>query len=123
MLKKASYQLRESVIRTPSGKIKFRKRGSGSAHYHIGVWLASLTDVDRNAVSHVEYLLHPSFANRNRRSANRANDFSITFWAWGAFDIKATVHFVNPDREPVTLTHKLSIQLPEDTGDTYEQVE
>lgn len=116
------YRLRESVIKTPQGKIKFRQSGK-LQHFHIGVWLDSASTVDRDAVASVEYLLHPTFRNRTRRSANRSNDFSITFWAWGAFKIEATIHFVDPDRAPETIEHQIDIRLPEDTGDNYEQVD
>ena len=41
-----------------------------------------------------------------RQSENRANDFSITFWAWGAFEIVATVHFVDTAMTPLELRHQ-----------------
>ena len=117
------YDLRSSAIKSRSGKIKFRKTDRDTSLYHIGVWLATASDEDRDAVDHVDYLLHPSFRTRERTSANRANDFSITFWAWGAFEIKATVHFVDERRKPVTILHELQPDLPRDTGDNYEQVD
>ena len=117
-----TYLLRDNVIKSHSGRIKFRKNDKGVVHYHIGVWLATSNDEERDAVSRVKYQLHPTFRNRERRSENRSNDFSITFWAWGAFEIEATVHFVDTEREPLVIKHALRPNLPADTGDNYEQV-
>ena len=117
------YDLQSSAIKSRSGKIKFRRTERGTVLYHIGVWLVTASTEDRDAVDHVEYLLHPTFRTRERRSSNRANDFSITFWAWGAFEIKATVHFVDEGRQPRTILHELQPDLPVDTGDNYELVD
>lgn len=119
-----AYFLRESVIKTTSGKVKFRQLVSnGANHYHLGVWLATSTTEERDAVSKVDYLLHPSFTRQQRSSANRANDFSITFWAWGAFEIVGTVHFIDESRPPLEIRHQLNVRLPQDTGDNYERVD
>lgn len=117
------YVLRDSVIKSRAGLIKFRKSASGSIHYHIGVWLATSNEEERDAVSRVDYLLHPTFRPPERYSENRANDFSITFWAWGAFEVQATAHFVDPQKEPLLIRHQLRPQLPADTGKNYEQVD
>ena len=119
-----SFSLRDSVIKTHDGKIKYRQFSEGGAeHYHIGVWLTNSDDSEMDQVEFVEYTLHPSFSRRERRSSNRDNDFSITFWAWGAFQIEARVHFVDPGMTPQTLHHKLGVRLPADTGDNYEKVD
>lgn len=117
-----TYSLRSSVIKTPSGKIKFRKGTSGREHYHIGVWLHAAADRALDQVSHVEYMLHTSFRQPLRKSSNRNNDFSITFWAWGAFEIVATIHFTDTARTSEKIHHQLDIRLPEDTGSNYEEV-
>ncbi len=119
----AIYSLRSSVIKTHSGKIKFRTfKAGGLPHYHIGVWLQSPVERALDQVSHVEYELHPTFTRRNRSSANRENDFSITFWAWGTFEIKAVVYFTDPSRPPVELSFPLKVELPADDGSNYEDV-
>lgn len=113
-----AYRLRNSVIRDPKGRIKFRRlSASGGEHYHIGVWLEADTETEMDRVTRVEYLLHPTFPNPNRSSANRKNDFSITFWAWGAFEIVATVHLADGETEQVR--HRMDISLPADTGENY----
>lgn len=118
-----TYSLRDSVIKSRSGRIKFRRNDRGTMHYHIGVWLATSNDEERDAVKSVDYVLHRSFKKRERSSTNRANDFSITFWAWGAFEITAMIHFVDPDRKILAIKHQLRPKLPEDTGTNYEQLD
>lgn len=118
------YNLRNSVIRNPDGKIKFKQSDeSGTEHYHLGVWLVADSEAELDAVDSVEYFLHPTFRNRIRKSANRKNDFSVTFWAWGAFSIEATIHFVDPSVPSESVTHTLSVKLPADTGKNYVQVQ
>ena len=115
-----AYRLRSSVIRNPDGKIKFRRSPSSETdHYHLGVSVVADSETELDAVDRVEYELHPTFRNRIRNSFNRKNDFSITFWAWGAFEIAATIHFVDPDADPEVIKHTLSIKLPTDTGENY----
>ncbi|WP_207382945.1 pYEATS domain-containing protein [Pseudaestuariivita atlantica] len=114
--------MQNSVIRDPKGRVKFKRLSAdGADHYHIGVWIESDDPELMDRVSHVEYTLHPSFPNRERRSENRRNDFSITFWAWGRFDVEARV-FVEGEAEPFRITHRLNIQLPADTGANYVDV-
>jgi transcription initiation factor IIF auxiliary subunit len=109
-----TFRLSNSVIRSPEGKIKFRRFSpNGYEHYHIGVWLESDDPEGLNLVSEVEYELHPTFATRVRRSRNRANNFSITFWSWGTFRVKAKVFLVDRD-EPIFVEHDLQYDLPAD---------
>ena len=112
-----AFKMCNSVIRDPQGRVKFKRlSGPGADHYHIGVWVEADDPAQMERVTHVEYLLHPSFGNRLRRSENRKNDFSITFWAWGVFEVEARV-FVQGQPEPERITHFLDIKLPADTGD------
>ena len=106
------FWLRNSVIRNPDGKIKFKRVSAGGyEHYHIGVWLESSDTAALQRVSRVEYELHPTFANRIRESRNCANNFSITFWSWGTFVIKAKVYLIDQE-EPLLLEHQLEYDLP-----------
>lgn len=108
------------IIKTSEGQIKYRLfHDGGREHYHIGIWLEGdkeeLDDVEK-----VEYELHPSFKRRLRSSSNRENNFSITIWTWGMFNIEATVHF--KDGSSRKHTYYLSYELPPDTGSNYAQV-
>jgi len=106
------FWLRNSVIKNPEGKIKFwRPTPGGYEHYHIGVWLESSDIAALQRVSRVEYELHGTFKNRIRQSRNAANNFSITFWSWGTFVIKAKVYLLDQD-EPMLLDHQLEYDLP-----------
>ncbi len=115
-----SYHLRNSVIRSPAGKIKFRRfNAGGHDHYHIGVWLEAENDRQLDHVEFVEYELHSTFKNRVRRSAKRSNNFSVTFWSWGTFKVRATAHLVGG--ETVTVEHQLQFDLPAE-DDQYVEV-
>lgn len=106
------FRLANSVIRNPEGKIKVRRFSEdGYEHFHIGLWLEASDPDAMNQVTHVTYELHPTFANRNRSSRNRANNFSITFWSWGTFEVKAEV-FLSGQEEPIILHHQLEYELP-----------
>lgn len=115
-----SLNTKDQLIKNPAGRIKFRKfRAEGYEHYHIGVWLDE-TDSFLDRVEFVEYELHHSFRNRVRKSASRSNKFSVTFWAWGGFDINVRVHLRNG--EVIRRIHKLDFRLPDDTGNNYVDV-
>lgn len=119
-----TYRMKNSIIRDPKGRIKFRRpAGAKNDLYHIGVWLEADSPAEMDRVTKVEYLLHPSFANRLRSSANRRNDFSITFWAWGFFEIEATVYLAGGEaNNALKIKHLLDVNLPSDTGTNYVQV-
>ena len=109
-----------TLIRNPERKIKYRKFSKdGYEHYHIGVWIDG-TDEELSEVSRVEYLLHSSFKNRSRSSRARENGFSVTFWAWGTFDIQDKLHKRNGEIE--TKVHSLKFNLPVDDGTNYVDV-
>lgn len=113
-------QFANQVIRNPDGKIKFQRFSpKGKDHYHVGVWVDE-PDTRLDQIDHVEYWLHPSFKNRRRVSASRANKFSITFWTWGLFAVEITVHLkdgrVEKDR------FHLNYSLPADNGSNYVDV-
>ncbi|MEL6451986.1 MAG: pYEATS domain-containing protein [Pseudomonadota bacterium] len=82
--------LRNSVIKDKNGRTKYKTlREGGRRHFHVGVWLESEPSDAIKDVVEVRYTLHSTFANPERFSRNRNNDFSITFWTWGAFSIRA----------------------------------
>ena len=111
-----SYRLRNNLIRNPAGKIKYRRfHPNGYDHYHIGVWLEADSDRELDRVESVEYRLHPTFRNRIRRSSNRGNAFSITFWSWGTFVIEATIQLVGGGT--VEIRYQLAYDLPVDDSE------
>lgn len=115
-----SYRLRNNIIRNPAGKIKFRQfKPDGYQHYHVGVWLEGDDERALDRVESVEYTLHPTFAQPVRKSSNRSNDFSVTFWSWGTFTVHARVNLVGGGA--VEVAHDLDYDLPEDPT-LYEQV-
>jgi len=50
-----------------------------------------LTGTDIDKIEQVEYLLHPSFSNREAVSRDPTNDFEAWIWSWGGFPITATI--------------------------------
>ena len=112
------FTLANNVIRNSGKKIKFKQfTEEGYEHFHIGVWVES--DPPRAAyhIKKVVYQLHPTFKKRNRESRNRRNDFSITFWSWGTFKIRAEVHMM--DGSVTEIFHDLEYDLPHDDGSNY----
>jgi transcription initiation factor IIF auxiliary subunit len=109
------------VIRDAQGKIKYQIFHSGGReHYHISIWLEG-SDIELDAIEKVEYELHPTFRNRNRNSSNRSKKFGITFWTWGMFAIKTTIHYKKGTTE--ISNYYLSYELPNDDGTNYVQVQ
>ena len=109
-----------TLIRNPEKRIKYKTfRPGGHEHFHLGVWLEGsreeLAEIDK-----VQYKLHPSFKKQIRESYARNNGFSITFWAWGMFDIEITLFYSNGTTEK--LTHYLEFELPGDDGSNYVDV-
>jgi transcription initiation factor IIF auxiliary subunit len=116
-MKPRSLRIKQNVIRSVDGRIKYRKFNvGGREHYHLGVWLDG-DDRELDRIVKVEYELHPSFTNRVRSSSNRKNQFSVTFWTWGMFDIGVRIH--RQDGSVEELTHHLRYELPPDDGTNY----
>ena len=115
-----SYKFQRQIIKNPDGKIKYRQFSEGGReHFHIGIWVEG-SDQELDNIEKVVYKLHPSFRRRLRSSSNRKNEFSITIWTWGMFNIEATIHFKDGTQE--THNYYLSYDLPPDNGDNYVSV-
>lgn len=106
-----------TVIKNPNGKVKFKTfNEGGSEHFHIGIWVEG-DDRDLDSIEKVQYKLHPSFKKYLRESAARSNNFSITIWTWGMFDIEVTIS--KKDGTEEMLKYYLEYSLPEDDGTNY----
>ena len=116
--KTPKFTLVNNVIRNSARKIKFKKfKDDGYEHFHIGVWVESDPPRAAHHIRKVEYELHPTFRKRNRESRNRKNDFSITFWSWGTFRVRAELHMM--DGSIIEVFHDLEYDLPNDDGSNY----
>ncbi len=109
------YEIKSNVIRNIDGKIKYKQfKENGRKHFHLGVWIdASERELDE--IDYVEYKLHPSFKRQTRKSKNRPNDFSVTFWTWGMFNIEVSIHFHS--RETKVINYYLEYTLPSDSAE------
>lgn len=116
-----TYRLNNSVIRDPEGKVKYQRfRPGGLEHYHIGIWVEGEPgELDR--IERVEYVLHPTFQKRIRNSSQRSNNFSVTFWSWGTFEVEARLYLVG-GAEPIAVRHELVYDLPPDDAENYVDV-
>jgi len=105
-----SLEVKSQVIRSPEGLVKFWVPSTkGRRHFHLGVWIdGSAEELDR--IAHVEYLLNDSFNKPLRRSENRENKFSITFWTWGMFGLRVTIFLRDGTKQ--TINYYLSYELP-----------
>lgn len=56
----------------------------------------------------VEYILHPTFPNRIRKTKNAEDHFRLESAGWGEFDITVNVYFINGDEKTVKVPLKLS---------------
>lgn len=108
--------INHEIEKNSQGKIRFRKfKKGGYDHYKIRLFLDG--DDLANVLS-VEYELHPTFANRYRAVDDPSENFSLSIWTWGEFDIAATAVFTDGKTE--TFMHSLtySNQLPS-SDDAY----
>lgn len=113
-------KLNSTIIRNPEKRIKFKTfRDGGKEHFHIGVWVEG-DDQELDEIESVQYKLHPSFKKQVRESLARSNNFSITFWTYGMFNIEVTV--VKTDGINETMNYYLEYELPDDDGTNYVDV-
>jgi len=112
------YKVMNNVIRNVDGKIKYKQPNeNGRKHFHLGVWVEA-TDRELDEVEYVEYKLHPSFKNQFRKSSNRPNNFSVTFWTWGRFTIVVSIHLHSGETK--IIDHNLEYSLPSDRAEYVE---
>jgi transcription initiation factor IIF auxiliary subunit len=107
--------IKHNVIKSIDGKVKYKTfKDGGKEQFHLGVWVDG-TERELDSISKVEYKLHPSFRKQIRSSENRNNNFSITFWTWGYFEIEVTIYYSSGESK--TLRHYLEYELPEKAED------
>jgi transcription initiation factor IIF auxiliary subunit len=109
-----------TLITNPERRIKFKKyNDDGREYFHVGVWIDG-SEEELSQVEKVDYVLHPTFKNRIRSSMSRNNGFSITFWAWGTFEIEVKIYKINGESEE--FIYPLHFDLPADNGSNYVDV-
>ncbi len=71
-----------------------RRPGFESNAYAVSTWVvASQQTLER--IARVTYYLHPTFNPSVVTRDSRSDDFRLSFTAWGQFEIKAKVHFID----------------------------
>ena len=73
-------------------------------------WQVELADSAEpmDQIREVEYLLHPTFPKRVRRSEDANDHFALKSAGWGEFDIVARVYYKNGDEKTVIVPLKFS---------------
>ena len=67
-----------------------RFRVGGKNHYKVELSIDSDDDTLDN-ISSVEYVLHPSFRDRIRRSDDKNTKFGTDIWTYGYFPVEAKI--------------------------------
>ena len=83
-----------------------QKDKSKKDFYKWAVWIEA-NESDLSAIDHVEYLLHPTFPNRLRKSDDHASNFKIESKGWGEFRIDISI--TKNSGEVIKLWHWLSL--------------
>lgn len=110
-------EFKRKLEKDTQNRIKYKVfRPDGPEHYNLRIWLEG-PDNELNQIEKVEYELHPTFIEPLRTSSNRVEKFSISIWTWGMFDIKATIHYKNTEKEEKLFY--LGYDLPDDDGKNY----
>jgi transcription initiation factor IIF auxiliary subunit len=77
---------------------------------HWYEWSVEVQDgeIPLSRVTEVEYILHPTFPNRIRRSTSRNRNFRLESEGWGEFDIAVNVYFNDGGEKAVIVPLKFS---------------
>ena len=81
---------------------------AGRAYYELQVYLDADNETFLDKVSKVVYHLHPTFPNPDREIQTRENNFRLTTYAWGQFDLSADVYFRHSEEKPLRLSRYLN---------------
>jgi len=72
----------------------FRK--DGRKHSQVRIYLTSEpNNTDLEKIQSVQYILHPTFKDRNRFSTDRFRQFEVTIWTYGFFKVEAILTLNN----------------------------
>jgi len=93
-------------------EIRQSEKYVGNDWWDWSVWLEG-TDVELDAVSYVEWRLHPTFPDPVRTVTNRQSKFRLDTGGWGTFVVHAVVGTKTGSTE--RLRHQLQLQYPDDT--------
>ena len=93
-------------------EIRQSEKYGGNDWWDWSVWLEG-TDAELDAVSYVEWRLHPTFPDPVRRVANRQSKFRLDTGGWGTFVVHAVISMKTGSTE--RLRHQLQLQYPDDT--------
>lgn len=105
-------RLRHKVLRKHDKVLIRRFRSDGYEHFHLRLYLEG----DLNDVDWVEYHLHETFPDPNRKVTSSKNAFALDIWTWGEFTVFATVGF--KDGAIQELTHELEYSSELPAGDS-----
>jgi transcription initiation factor IIF auxiliary subunit len=93
-------------------EIRQSAKYAGNDWWDWSVWLEG-TDAALDAVSYVEWRLHPTFPDPVRRVTNRQSKFRLDTGGWGTFVIQSVIYMKTGS--PERLRHELQLQYPDET--------
>jgi hypothetical protein len=90
-------------------RIKQDATYEGSDRWKWSVWVDA-TEEELRQIEYVEYILHPTFAEPNRRVEDRSSKFRLDSSGWGEFTVRAVV--MNKEGEKKNLRRWLRLEYP-----------
>ncbi len=97
-----------------SYRIEQTDRYLGKDEWQWRAWIAA-TDNELDAIDHVIWRLHPTYAQPFVESRERVENFAIERVAWGRFQLGADIRF-SDGRRVQRLRRQLQLWYPEDTA-------
>ena len=92
-------------------RIQQSEKYVGDNWWNWSVWIEGASE-EIEAVTSVEWRLHPTFANPVRRVNDRTTNFRLDTSGWGVFPIHASVYLKGGEIEK--LQHYLQLHYPND---------
>lgn len=109
-------EFKTELVKDKHGRILFKKFSKqGKEYYYLRIWLEGGSE-ELDQIETVHYRLHDTFPNHPTIN-DRVTNFQLGLWAWGMFDIVATI--TNTDGTAEIKQFFLEWDLPTDDGSNY----
>jgi len=113
-------KVKNRVVKDEKGRVIYKQyRPKGRKHYNIEIWFDG-NDSELESINNVKYILHESFLNRDRVSNKPDENFKISIWTWGIFEMKVEINY--KDNRTDELDYYLKYKLPVNVPKNYSKV-